>query len=167
VAWYELGRVQIQQNDTVSARRSFEQSMAADSKYVNAYDGLAQVAFQANQWPQVVEITNKLLALNPVNFPTAYFFNGVAQYHQRELNAAEKITREGIRVDDGHQVPKLQYLLGIILMRKREFGEASEQMRHYLSLAKRPAEVEEAKKELAEIERLSASPGSASVQEEK
>ena len=167
VAWYELGRVQMQQNDAVSARKSFEQSMAADSKYLNAYDGLAQVAFQANQWPEVVEITNKLLALNPVNFPTAYFFNGIAQYHQDELDAAEKITREGIRVDDGHQVPKLQYLLGIVLMRKHEFGEASAQMRQYLSLVKQPAEVEAAKKELAEIERLSASPGSAAVDREK
>jgi tetratricopeptide (TPR) repeat protein len=167
VAWHELGRVQMQQNDAASAKKSFEQSMAADSKYVNAYDGLAQVAFQANQWPEVVEITNKLLALNPVNFPIAYFFNGVAQYHQGELDAAEKITRAGIRVDDGHQVPKLQYLLGIILMRKHEYRDASEQMQQYLSLVKRPAEIEEAKKELAEIERLSASLGSASVQEEK
>lgn len=167
VAWYELGRVQVQQNDAVSAKKSFEQSVAADPKYVNAYDGLAQLAFQANQWAEVVEITNKLLALNPVNFPTAYFFNGVAQYHQGELDAAEKITREGIRVDDGHQVPRLQYVLGIILMRKHEYREASEQMQQYLSLAKRPAEVEEAKKELAEIERLSTSPGSAALPEEK
>jgi tetratricopeptide (TPR) repeat protein len=167
VAWYELGRLQMRQNDTAAARKSFEQSVAADAKYVNAYDGLAQLAFQANQWPQVVDVTNKLLALNPVNFPTAYFFNGVAQYHLGDFDAAEKITREGIRVDDGHQVPKLQYLLGVVLMRKHEYRQASEQMQQYLNLVKQPADVQEAKKELAEIERLSASPSSAEVQEEK
>jgi len=160
VAWYELGRVQMRLNDAGSAKKSFEQSMAADSKYVNAYDGLAQLAFAAKQWPVVVETTNKLLALNPVNFPTAYLFNGFAQYQQGELDAAEKITRTGVKVDDGHQVPKLQYLLGLILLSKHEYQAASEQMQQYLSLVKEPAEVEAAKKQLAEIARLSASASS-------
>lgn len=156
VAWCELGRVQMHLNDAASAKKSFEQSIAADSKYVNAYDGLAQLAFAAKQWPLVVETTNKLLALNPVNFPAAYLFNGLAQYEQGELDAAEKITRTGVRVDNGHQVPKLQYLLGMILLGKHEYQEASEQMQQYLGLVKEPAEVEAAKKELAEIARLSA-----------
>ncbi|HYA23234.1 MAG TPA: tetratricopeptide repeat protein [Terriglobales bacterium] len=156
VAWSELGRVQMRLHDLASAKKSFAQSLAADSKYVNAYDGLAQLAFAAKQWPEVIETTKKLLALNPVNFPAAYFFNGAAQYQQGELDAAEKITRDGVRVDDGHQVPKLQYLLGMILVRKHQYREASEQLQQYLGLVKQPAQVEEAKKELAEIARLSA-----------
>lgn len=167
VAWTELGRVQMYLNDSASASRSFEQSIAADPKYVNAYDGLAQLAFAAKQWPAVVETTNKLLALNPVNFPAAYLFNGVAHYQQHELDAAEKITRTGVKVDDGHQVPKLQYLLGIILLRKHEYQEASELMQQYLSLVKEPAEVEAAKKELAEIARLSASVHQSTVPQDK
>jgi tetratricopeptide (TPR) repeat protein len=167
VAWSELGRVQMHHNDPASAKSSFEQSLAADSKYANAYDGLAQLAFAAKQWPQVIGTTNKLLALNPVNFPAAYLFNGVAQYQQGELDAAEKITRAGVRVDDGHQVPKLQYLLGMILLRKHEYQQASEQMQQYLNLVKEPAQVAEAKKELAEIARLSAGSNSPAVREEK
>jgi tetratricopeptide (TPR) repeat protein len=167
VAWCELGRLQIRQNDAVSAKKSFEQSLAADSKYVNAYDGLAQLAYQANQWPQVVEVTNKLIALNPVNFPSAYFFNGVANYHLGDFDAAEKSTRQGVKVDDEHQMPKLQYLLGMILMRKHEYREASEQIQQYISIIKQPSEITEAKKQLAEIERLSPGPHSAAVQEEQ
>jgi tetratricopeptide (TPR) repeat protein len=167
VAWCELGRLQIRQNEAVSAKKSFEQSLAADSKYVNAYDGLAQLAYQANQWPQVVEVTNKLLALNPVNFPSAYFFNSVANYYLGDFDAAEKSTRQGVKVDDGHQVPKLQYLLGMILIRKHEYREASEQIQQYISVIKQPSEIAEAKKQLAEIERLSAGPSSAAVEEEQ
>jgi len=160
VAWSELGQVQMRQNDPSSAKRSFEQSVAADSKYVNAYDGLAELAFEAKKWPEVLETTNKLLSLNPVNFPDAYLYNGVARYEQNELDAAEKITREGVRMDDGHQVPRLQYLLGMILLRKHEYQQASEQIQQYLALVKEPAQVEEGKKELAEIKRLSASSSS-------
>jgi tetratricopeptide (TPR) repeat protein len=167
VAWCELGWVQIHQNDALLAKKSFEQSLAADSKYVNAYDGLAQLAYRSREWPQVVEITNKLLALNPVNFPSAYFFNSVANYHLGNFDAAEKSSRQGVKVDDGHQAPKLQYILGMLLMQKGEYREASEQMQQYISMAKQPADIEEGKKQLAEIERLSASPSSAAVEQRK
>jgi tetratricopeptide (TPR) repeat protein len=155
-AWSELGYLQMRKNDTVAAKNSFEQSLAADSKYVNPYDGLAQLAFQAKQWTNVVEITDKLLALNPVDFPSAYLYNGVANYYLGNLDAGERTIRQGIRVDDGHQVPKLRYVLGMILRQKRQYQEASEQFQQYLQLAKQPADIEQAKKELAEIARLSA-----------
>ncbi|MBV8053451.1 MAG: tetratricopeptide repeat protein [Acidobacteriaceae bacterium] len=167
VAWTELGMVQIRQNDSASAKKSFEQSIAADPKYVNAYDGLAQLAFHANQWAQVVEVTDKLLGLNPVNFPVAYFLSGAANYQLGNFDAAEKNTRQGIRVDDAHQAPKLQYLLGMILARKGQYQEASEHIQQYLSVARDPTEIEEGKKFLAEIERASAKPNSAAVQEKK
>jgi tetratricopeptide (TPR) repeat protein len=156
IAWNELGKLQLQKNDTTAATNSFQQAVAADARYVDPYDGLASLAFQANQWAQVVEVTNKLLSLNPVNFPQAYFYNGAANYYLENIAAAEKITRQGIRVDDGHQVPKLQYLLGVILIRKQEYQQASQQMQEFLKFAKQPADIDRAKKQLAEIARLAA-----------
>jgi tetratricopeptide (TPR) repeat protein len=167
VAWSELGRVQMHQNDAAGAQKSFEKSVAADAKYVNGYDGLAQLAYRASQWPEVVEVTDKLLALNPINFPSAYFYNGVANYSLHNFDAAERNTRKGVSVDAGHQVPKLQYLLGMVLIQKREYPEASEQMQQYLNLTKDPGEIQEARKMLAQIERLSAVPNSAAAEEKK
>lgn len=161
VAWFELGRVQLRRNDTESAKTSFQQSINADPKYVNPYDGLGQIAFQTRQWPAVVETTNQLIALNPVNFPSAYFMNGVANYYLGNLDAAEKSVRQGIKVDEDHQIPRLQYVLGMILLRKQEYREASEHLEQYLALAKQPADIEETKKELGEIARLSGNPNSA------
>lgn len=159
-AWFELGRVQMQKNELVSAKQSFQQSVNADPKFVSPYDGLAQLAFQTRQWPEVLDSTNKLLALNPVSFPAAYFFNGVANYYLRNLDAAEKIVRQGTKVDDAHRIPKLQYLLGIILLQKHDYQGASESLKQYLQLTKQPAEIAEAQKELADIEKLSTKPNS-------
>jgi len=157
VAWNELGHIQLdQQHDAVSAKHSFEQAVAADSKYVNPYNGLAALAFEASDWPQVADVTNKLLALNPVNFPSAYYYNGVAHYYLGDFDDAEKIVRQGIRVDEAHDVPKLQYLLGVLLIKKHEYQQASEQLEQFMSRTKQPADIEQAKKQLAEIERLSA-----------
>ena len=62
-----------------------------------------------------------------------------------------------MKIDDQHQVPKLEYLLGVILLQKREYQEAATHIQNYLKFATQPAEIEEAKKQLAEITRLSAS----------
>jgi len=55
----------------------------------------------------------------------------------------------------------------MILLRKHEYQEATEQMQQYLGLVKEPAQVEEGKKELAEIKRLSAGSISAGVPEKR
>lgn len=163
-AWFELGRVQMHKNDAASAKKSFEQSLAADSSYVNPYGGLAQLALDAHQWQEVVNLTNKLLALNSVNFPEAYFLNAVANYYLRNLDAAEKSASQGIKVDVGKQIPKLQYLLGMVLLQKHDYTEASEHMQQFLRLARVPAEIAEAKKELDQIAKLSASVSPVAVQ---
>jgi tetratricopeptide (TPR) repeat protein len=166
-AWYQLGRLQLRnqlsgtspaQNPFVqSAKHSFEQSIAADSKYVDPYEGLAQIAMQAQEWPNVIETTNKLVSLNPVNFPDAYYDNAVANYNLNNFDDAEKSALLGVRVDDAHQIPKLQYLLAMIQLRKQNYQSAAEHMQQFLTLAKERDDIELGKKGMAEIERSSAS----------
>ncbi len=159
VAWFELGRVQVHENDVAGARHAFGQALTADPKYVSPYEGLAQLAAQAQHWQEFVEATGKILELNPVSFPDAWFFNGVGYYYLQNFGAAEKSAREGIKLDEEHRVPKLEYLLGMVLMQKHEYPEAAEHMRQYLKLTTKPSEVAEAQKELSEIVRLSAKAG--------
>jgi tetratricopeptide (TPR) repeat protein len=155
VAWFELGRVQFHKNDDAGARHSFAQALAADPRYVSPYEGLAQMAAQARHWEELFDASGKWLALNPVSFPDAWFFHGVADYYLQNIAAAERSARQGIKIDEARQVPKLEYLLGLVLMQRREYPEAAEHMRQYMQLTAKPAEVEEAKKQLSEIARLS------------
>jgi tetratricopeptide (TPR) repeat protein len=156
-AWYQLGWLQVRTKDIASAKHSFEQSVAADPKYVNPYDGLAQIAMQANDWHSVIDVTSKLISLNPVNFPDAYYDNAVANCYLGNFDDGEKSALQGIRVDENHQIPKLQYLLAMILLHKQDYQAAAEHMQLYLHQATQPDEIELAKKGLAEIEKDSAS----------
>jgi len=155
-AWNELGRLQLRQPDAPSARHSFEQALAADPKYVNPYDGLAQIAMLSRDWQNVIEVTGKLFALDPLSFPDAYYYNSVGNYYLGNLDAAEKSALQGVRMDEAHQIPKLQYLLGMILSQKKDYPAAAQHMQLYLRLATLPADIDLAKKGLAEIEKLSA-----------
>lgn len=166
-AWFDLGRVQMRSDQAVPARHSFEQSIAADPKYVNPYRGIADLEARQQHWPELVTVTSQLLALNPVNFPDAWLLNSVGNYYVHNLPEAEKSARQGMKVDDQHQVPKLEYLLGMILAQKHEYPEASLHIRNYLKLATQPNEVADAQKQLDEITRLSASVNDPAAPEKK
>jgi tetratricopeptide (TPR) repeat protein len=155
-AWFELGRVQIQRNDPPAARHSFQQSIAADSKYLNPYLGLTQLAQREQNWQELAEVSDKLLALNPVNFPDVWLSNSIANYFLQNFAAAEKSARHGLLLDTEHRVPKLEYLLGMVLLKKPDYQGAAQHLRAFLSLTTKPAEVAEAQKQLDAIARLSA-----------
>jgi Tetratricopeptide repeat len=156
VAWFELGRVQLQRNDPPAARYSFQQSIAADSKYLNPYLGLTQIALREHNWRELDETSDKVLALNPLNFPDVWLWNSTANYFLQDFSAAEKSARRGLQVDTEHRVPRLEYALGMALIKKPDYQDAAQHMRTFLSHATKLADVAEAQKELDEIARLSA-----------
>src|SRR6266536_1349058 len=166
VAWFELGRVQLQKNDPPAARHSFQQSIAADSKYVSPYLGLTQIALREHNWRELDETSAKLLALNPLNFPDVWISNSIANYFLQNFDAAEKSARRGLQVDTEHRVPRLEYALGMTLLKKPDYREAAQHLRAFLSHTTKPAEIAEAQKQLQEIARLSAH-GSVAANESK
>jgi len=159
VAWFELGRLQLKKKDLAGARHSFEQALAADPKFVSPYQGLSDLAMQEQKWQEVVDDTKKVVALNPVSFPDAWFRNALGNYHLGDLAAAENSARQGIKLDATHQYPKMEYFLAVLLMKRGAYQESYDHMRLYSHLVTSPTDVDEAQKQLAEIARLSASAG--------
>jgi tetratricopeptide (TPR) repeat protein len=155
VAWYELGRVQLELNEVEPAHASFRQALEADPRYVSPYLELTQLAVQDKQWPVVLDLTGKMLALNPVNFPSMWFYQASANYFLGNFAAAEKSARQTIQLDEEHRIPKAEYMLAIILVQQRSYTDAAQHMRNYLRRAPKGEGTELATRQLAEIERLS------------
>jgi tetratricopeptide (TPR) repeat protein len=151
VAWWELGRIQQQKNDPTAARRSFNQSIEADPQYVNPYRGLAQLSAFTKQWKDVIQVTARLLDLNPVNFPDAWFLNALGNYYENNLEDAEKSARRGIHLDGDHQVPRLELLLGAVLAQRHKYSDAADHLRQYLHLVPTGPDSDLARKELADV----------------
>jgi tetratricopeptide (TPR) repeat protein len=157
VAWFEIGRVHLMKGDVAAAKQSFGKSLEADPQYVNPYLGLVQIAGQEQKWQEMADLTAKVVGLNPINFPNAWFYNGYANFNLGKLPEAEKSAREGLKVDTEHQYPRLEYLLGMTLMEEKDYSSASEHLQNFLHSVTDPREIAEAKKQLAEVVRLSAS----------
>src|SRR5438552_16576105 len=114
------------------------------------------MASRNGEWHEFMKTTDQILTLNPLNFPDAWFQNSVGNYSLKNFEADERSARRGLKIDPSHQTPKLEYMLGMILMQKASYKEAEDHMQQFLHLATQPAEVEEAQKQLAQIAKLSA-----------
>jgi tetratricopeptide (TPR) repeat protein len=155
VAWYELGRVQIQRKDPTGAKNSFQQSIAADRTYISPYEQLAQIAMQAKQWKDLSDDTDQMLRLNSVSFPQYWLYNAVASYFLQNYDKAQKSAEAGLNIDPKHRVPKLEYILGMVLVQKHDYPNALQHVRNYIQLAPNAPDAELAHKQVAELEKLS------------
>lgn len=155
VAWFELGRIQVEKKDLEGAKDSFHQSIAADRTYISPYEQLAQISLQSKQWKDLAENTDELLRLNPVSFPQYWLYNSIANYYLQDFDKAQKSAESGINIDAKHQVPKLEYILGIVLAQKHDYPNALVHVRNYIRLVPNAPDIQLAQQQASELEKAS------------
>jgi tetratricopeptide (TPR) repeat protein len=153
-AWYELGVAFQEQNKLEQARKAYAQALEADSKFLKPYRQMTAIAVRERKWEEANQITERLLRLDPIDFPDAYFFSSVANFNLGSLDAAEKSAREGLRLDSNHRIPRFEHLLGMILASKRDYAGAALMIRSYLQREPDARNADEVRRQLAEIDRL-------------
>lgn len=152
-AWFELGRLYERRGSLDQARDAYAQSIAADSKYVNPYQRLYLIAYRAGKWQEAADLSDRVLRMNPFDFPEAYYFNAVANLRLNRLDAAERSAREAVKLDTAHQDAKSYYALGFILAQKRNYSEAAQNLKTYLAMAPAGKVSDEVRKQLGGIAR--------------
>jgi tetratricopeptide (TPR) repeat protein len=151
-AWYELGCVQRDQKNVEGAKKSWTQALVADPKYVKPYLDMVEISFHDQKWEDVKDGTDRLLSLNAVDFPRAWYFNAVAKYELKDFDAAEKSARDGVKNDPGNTMPRINQLLAVLLAGKQDYPGAAEALKNYLKVAPNGPEAETVKKQLAVVE---------------
>lgn len=152
-AWYQLGEVRLKMKDEEGARKAFEQSLAADGKYVNPYLQLAALDLRASKWGDAADITSRLAQLNPY-IGQAHYFNAIANFNLGKMELAEKSAREAVKTDPENHLPAMHHLLGTILAKQGNFPSAAEEYRSFLKLAPSSPAADQLRKQLTEWEGL-------------
>ena len=153
-AWLELGRIQLQNKDTAAARQSLAHAIEADCQFVSPHQELALINFNEKRWHDVVDETDQILKLNPISFPQDWFLNAVGNYYLQKLDVAEKSARQGLKADVEHRIPRLEYVLGVILANKHNYPEAMEHLRAYLRLAPNSSDAKSVNDQIVQLEKL-------------
>jgi len=158
-AWFELGLVHQMQNHIAEARKANGEALLADPSFVKPYRQMAVLSFNEQHWDEVVDATDRWIALDPVSYPEAYLFNAFANLNLNRLDAAERSARELVKLDSDRSIPRARYVLGAVLIEKRDYAGAAEQLRKYVEIAAQGPDVEQAKQMLAQLEaKLAAAP---------
>ena len=151
-AWSLLGDIHQQQKLLDQAISDYTQALAADSHFVNPSFGLALVALQQKRWQDAVQLTNQVAKMNAAAFPSAYFYNAVANYNLGRLEPAEESARKFKTLDAEHHHPDVCLLLSQIFIHKQDYPSAAQELRDYLALAPDASNAGDARETLKRLE---------------
>jgi tetratricopeptide (TPR) repeat protein len=157
-AWFELGVLRQSKNDAAGAAEAWKQALKSDAKYVRPYEGLTALAERQQNWADVEKYSHDWLQLAPEDFPAAYLYNAVANARLDKVAEAEHAAREGIRIDKERKLARLSYVLGLLLMQKKEYSESAKCFRTYLELAPNAKDAAIVREELAKLEAAASTP---------
>ena len=77
-AWTRLGDLEQRRKNNDAAMKDYEEAMAADPNLPVPYLRMAFLEAVASHWEQTLKLTEKLIALDPTDFPLAYYYNAAA-----------------------------------------------------------------------------------------
>jgi tetratricopeptide (TPR) repeat protein len=155
-AWSDLGNAYSERGEGEKARMAYRQAVEIDPKFINPWLGLAQLAMHEKKWDEMAALTARLIKMDPYDVPAAYALDAMANLNLNNLEAAEKRARQGLEIDGAGEVPKIEHLLGVVLMRKREFRAAAEHLNKYLKAAPDAPDAEFVRRQLAACEKAGA-----------
>ena len=151
-AWLSLGILQQSGRDLDGARKSFEQAAQVDGKFALPWIRVAALDAARGDWQAAADHSQKAIDLNPAAFPHAYELNAMANMNLQKIDAAEKSATEGIKLDQAHRYPELEYALGIVLKVKHDRDGAMKHLQAYLDEAPNGANAAAAKSQLAQLQ---------------
>jgi tetratricopeptide (TPR) repeat protein len=133
-AWCALGAMQAQDGEFAAARRSFHQAIRSDPKAICPYLPLAMLEHEARDWSALLEVTDRLLRLDSIDYPIAHLLKAAAHYNLGEYAEAEKAAREAQALDS-RNFPKIWEVLGWASVKRGNDVTAMAQFEKYLESA--------------------------------
>lgn len=158
VVWYQLGLARQGRHDAAGALQAWKQAQQSDPRYIKPYESLTVAADRRGDWAESENYSRLWIQLDPEDFPGAYLFNAVANARLNKPEEAERAARQGLRLDKDQRIPRMNYVLGLILMDKKAYAESARCFRKYLELAPNAGDAAIVRQQLPKLEELAANP---------
>jgi Tfp pilus assembly protein PilF len=168
-AWFQLGTVLEKENQKDAARAAYVRATTIDSRFLLPYLALASMAFQEENWTEVLRLTHHIFELDPlnhtdvsgyivdsdpINSADAYFYNALANYRLNNFAEAEKSALKAEHMAMLSRFPQLHLLLAEIFARKDDYAPAISQLEIYLQLVPHAQNAEQVRVQLARLQKL-------------
>jgi tetratricopeptide (TPR) repeat protein len=151
-AWFSLGQTERQLGARDEARTDFQKAMDLDDKLVGPWQELGYLASDAAKWADAARYLDQAVRLDPM-VPMAWDFDAVANYNIGKFDVAERDVRAEMKLDRGKN-PRAEYLLGLILIARKDMAGGAEALRIFLAAAPNSPDAATAKQQLSRAEGL-------------
>jgi tetratricopeptide (TPR) repeat protein len=167
-AWSALGTVLRKDNQNEAARDAFTRATTIDSKFVPAFVSLASIAFEAENWTDVLNLTNHVanldvwdrvnakgyvLDMDSPSFVESYFYNAFANFRLHRLDEAEKSGLKAERhINAGDHFPQLHLLMADIYTKRSNCSSAATELRTFLELLPHAPNADHVHEQLARLQ---------------
>jgi cytochrome c-type biogenesis protein CcmH/NrfG len=160
-AWLRLGDLEQRRKNLEGAMVNYQEAINSDPNFPLPYVRMAFLSAVTSNWEQTRKLSEKLISLDPVNFPLAYYYNGVAEFNLKHFAQAETSALRAENLDKLHSEPRVELLLASIYNAEGVPATAAEHFRLYLKLVPNGPLNERVKADLAKSEELAKSQGPA------
>ncbi len=160
-AWMRLGDLEQRRKNIEGAMANYQQAIDADPDFPLPYIRMAFLSAVASNWEQTKKLTERLISLDPVNFPLAYYYNAVAEFNLHHMSQAETNALRAESLDKLHSEPRVELLLAVIYNAEGAPASAADHYRAYLKLVPNGPLTESVKSDLAKTEQLAKSQSAA------
>lgn len=151
-AWFSLGQVQERLNKPEEAKKAFLAAMGADSHFVSPYDQLALLSAQQGKWEDAAKYSKQAVDLNPVEFPSSFWYNALANYNLKNYGDSEKSAKALIKLDSRRRFPEAERLLAEFASNRGDLDDTAAHLKAYLAAAPNSKSADTVKSDLARIE---------------
>ena len=153
IAWYALGQVQQRLKRPEDAASSYLKAIAADGRYVSPYNQLALLSGEQGKWQDAANYSKQAIDLNPVELPSSFWYNALANYNLKNDAEAETSARALVKLDEArHRFPQVETMLAEFAENRRDWAEAAAHLRAFLAEAPNAPTADLIKKQLARME---------------
>jgi tetratricopeptide (TPR) repeat protein len=158
-AWLRLGDLEQRRKNIEGAMSDYQEAINADPNFPIPYLRMAFLSAVTSNWEQTRKLSERLISLDPVNFPLAYYYDAVAEFNLQHLAPAETNALRAENLDKLHLEPRVELLLASIYNAKGDHASAVEHYRSYLKLVPNGPLNERVKADLAKTEEMAKSQG--------
>jgi VWFA-related protein len=131
--WAALGTDCANLGKVEDARQALERAVALEPKSLGPYLPLAHAQIDLKDWKGAESTSKALIAADTKHvYVEAHMVRAVALYQMRDLDNARSEIDEAMRLDKLRELPRAEYVLGVILEAKGEYAAAGQHMRTYL-----------------------------------
>jgi tetratricopeptide (TPR) repeat protein len=152
VAWFALGQVQHRLNKSDEAKRSYLAAAQADSHYLSPFDQLALLSAEQGKWEDAAKYSKQVTDLNPVEFPSSFWYSALANYNLKNDAEAEKSAQALIKLDSRRRFPQAETMLAEFAEKRGDLKEAAAHLQAFLSEAPNSPNADVVKQQLSNLE---------------